>query len=77
MAATCPSATPASGLCRMCWQIGAGRYRLFIRYNMAQKVIVLGWMNNESTLRAYNSKTDTYPCFAAIIPFVPCHEQSS
>lgn len=37
-------------------KFGAGRYRLFFRYSEKEKVIILGWMNDENTLRAYGKK---------------------
>lgn len=48
-------------------KFGAGRYRLFFRYNVAKKIIVLGWMNNVNTLRTYNSKTDSYEVFKKML----------
>ncbi len=38
-------------------KFGAGRYRLFFRYSEKEKVIILGWMNDENTLRTYGKKT--------------------
>lgn len=37
-------------------KFGAGRYRLFFRYSEKEKVIILGWMNDENTLRTYGKK---------------------
>ena len=34
------------------------QYRLFFRYHETEKVIVLAWVNDESSLRAYGSKKD-------------------
>lgn len=48
-------------------KFGAARYRLFFRYSLSQKVIVLGWMNDETTLRTYNSKTDAYEVFRKML----------
>jgi toxin YhaV len=39
------------------------QYRLFFRYNAESKTIILAWVNDESCLRAYNSKTDAYTIF--------------
>lgn len=39
------------------------QYRLFFRFDSASKVIVLAWVNDENTLRAYGSKTDAYKVF--------------
>ena len=43
------------------------QYRLFFRYHMASKVIVLGWVNDESTLREYGSKSDAYLVFRRML----------
>jgi toxin YhaV len=45
----------------------AGRFRLFFRYNSAAKIIVYGWVNDEETLREYDSKTDAYAVFKAML----------
>lgn len=39
------------------------QYRLFFRYHAASRVIVLAWVNDEGTLRAYESNTDAYRVF--------------
>ena len=46
---------------------GAGRYRLFFRYSEKEKVIILGWMNDENTLRTYGKKTDAYTVFSKML----------
>ncbi len=43
------------------------QYRLFYRFNSKAKVIVLGWVNDEGTKRAYDSKTDAYRVFARML----------
>ncbi len=43
------------------------QYRLFFRYHAASKVIVLGWVNDESTLREYGSKDDAYVVFRKML----------
>ncbi|MEQ8557737.1 MAG: type II toxin-antitoxin system YhaV family toxin [Henriciella sp.] len=43
------------------------QYRLFYRFNSRAKVIVLGWVNDEGTKRAYDSKTDAYRVFARML----------
>lgn len=43
------------------------QYRLFFRYDLAAKVIVLAWVNDEATLRAYGSKTDAYATFKGML----------
>jgi toxin YhaV len=45
------------------------QYRLFFRYRQsgAAKIIVLAWVNDESSLRAYGSKTDAYATFAKML----------
>lgn len=39
------------------------QFRLFYRYDSKRKIIVYVWVNDESTLRAYGSKTDAYLVF--------------
>jgi toxin YhaV len=39
------------------------QYRLFFRYHQENKIIVLVWVNDESSKRAYGSKTDAYLIF--------------
>ncbi|MEA3333339.1 MAG: type II toxin-antitoxin system YhaV family toxin [Pseudomonadota bacterium] len=43
------------------------QYRLFFRYHLESKVIVYAWVNDESTKRAYNSKTDAYRIFKKML----------
>lgn len=43
------------------------QYRLFFRYDLRAKVIILGWVNDETTLRAYESKTDAYRVFKKML----------
>lgn len=43
------------------------QYRLFFRYHEERKVIVLAWVNDENTKRAYGSKTDAYAVFARML----------
>lgn len=43
------------------------QYRLFYRFNSDAKVIVLAWVNDERTLRAYGSKTDAYATFKGML----------
>nr|WP_321337952.1 type II toxin-antitoxin system YhaV family toxin [Breoghania sp.] len=43
------------------------QYRLFYRFNSDAKVIVLAWVNDEKTLRAYGSKTDAYATFKGML----------
>jgi toxin YhaV len=44
-----------------------GRYRLFFRFAVAAKVIVLAWVNDEDTLRTYGSKADAYAVFKRML----------
>ena len=39
------------------------QYRLFFRYHVPSKVIVLAWVNDEDTKRAYESSADAYRVF--------------
>lgn len=43
------------------------QYRLFFRYHAKNKIIVLAWVNDEDTKRAYGSKTDAYAVFKAML----------
>jgi toxin YhaV len=43
------------------------QYRLYFRYDLASKVIIYAWVNDESTKRAYGSKTDAYAVFARML----------
>ncbi|PUE08881.1 toxin [Limnohabitans sp. T6-5] len=39
------------------------QYRLFFRFHVASRIIVLAWVNDEDTLRAYESPDDAYRVF--------------
>lgn len=43
------------------------QYRLFFRFDSVGKIIVLAWVNDEETLRAYGSKTDAYLTFRGML----------
>jgi toxin YhaV len=43
------------------------QYRLFFRFHAPSRVIVLAWVNNESTLRAYESDADAYRVFGRML----------
>lgn len=43
------------------------QYRLFFRFDTASKVLVMAWVNDEKTLRAYGSKTDAYATFKGML----------
>lgn len=43
------------------------QYRLFYRFNSEAKVIVLAWVNDDKTLRAYGSKTNAYATFIGML----------
>lgn len=43
------------------------QYRLFFRFDSSSKVIVLAWVNDEQTLRAYGSKADAYATFKGML----------
>lgn len=43
------------------------QYRLFFRYHEESKVIVLAWVNDDSTKRAYRSNTDAYRVFMKML----------
>lgn len=40
------------------------QYRLFFRYSAQRKTIILAWVNDEETKRAYGSKYDAYRVFS-------------
>lgn len=43
------------------------QYRLFFRFHSGSKIIVLAWVNDENTKRAYDSKTDAYRIFEKML----------
>ncbi|NYT66826.1 type II toxin-antitoxin system YhaV family toxin [Alcaligenaceae bacterium] len=43
------------------------QYRLFFRYHVASKIIVLAWVNDENTKRAYESSGDAYRVFRRML----------
>jgi toxin YhaV len=43
------------------------QYRLFFRYDVKTKTILLAWVNNEDTKRAYESDTDAYNTFRKML----------
>lgn len=43
------------------------QYRLFFRYHAPSKVIVLAWVNDEDTKRAYESSGDAYRVFRTML----------
>ena len=43
------------------------QYRLFFRYHASSKVIVLAWVNDENTKRAYESSDDAYRVFRKML----------
>lgn len=43
------------------------QYRLFFRFDSAARIIVLAWVNDETTLRAYGARTDAYATFRAML----------
>ncbi|ECP0806950.1 type II toxin-antitoxin system YhaV family toxin [Salmonella enterica] len=43
------------------------QFRLFYRCSQEHKTIIIGWVNDFDTLRAYGSKTDAYKVFAEML----------
>lgn len=43
------------------------QYRLFFRFHAAARVIVFAWVNDEDTLRAYESDDDAYRVFRRML----------
>ncbi|TXM73474.1 type II toxin-antitoxin system YhaV family toxin [Methylobacterium sp. WL69] len=48
-------------------KFGNGRFRLFFRFDSRAKVIIFAWVNDETTLRTYGSKTDAYHVFREML----------
>jgi len=48
-------------------KFGNGRFRLFFRYDSKSKIIIYAWVNDETTLRTYGSKSDAYKVFASML----------
>jgi toxin YhaV len=48
-------------------KFGNGRYRLFFRYRLRERILVFAWVNDERTLRTYGSSTDAYATFARML----------
>lgn len=43
------------------------QYRLFFRYSSSHRTIILAWVNDEKTKRAYGTKTDAYKVFEKVL----------
>ena len=43
------------------------QYRLFFRYHASSKTIIYAWVNDEKTLREYESKSDAYKQFQKML----------
>jgi toxin YhaV len=43
------------------------QYRLFLRYHASSKIIIYAWVNDDSTLRAYESSSDAYRVFRKML----------
>ena len=43
------------------------QYRLFFRYHQTSKILVLAWVNDENSKRAYSSSTDAYRVFGKML----------
>ncbi len=43
------------------------QYRLFFRFDSASRIIVLAWVNDEESLRAYRKTTDAYATFRSML----------
>lgn len=43
------------------------QFRLFYRCSAAHKTVIIGWVNDFDSLRAYGSKTDAYKVFAKML----------
>ena len=43
------------------------QYRLFFRFHAESHVIIFAWVNDDTTLRAYDSRTDAYRVFKGML----------
>lgn len=43
------------------------QYRLFFRFHMDKKIIIYAWVNDDSTKRAYDKKSDAYTVFKKML----------
>lgn len=43
------------------------QYRLFFRYDLASKILIFAWVNDESAKRAYDTKQDAYAVFRKML----------
>lgn len=43
------------------------QYRLFFRFHAESRIIIFAWVNDDTTLRAYDSRTDTYRVFKGML----------
>jgi len=48
-------------------KFSSARFRLFFRYSSSAKMIIYAWVNDETTLRTYGSKTDAYAVFCKML----------
>ena len=48
-------------------KFGNGRFRLFFRYDSRFRIIIFAWVNDETTLRTYGSKSDAYAVFKGML----------
>lgn len=48
-------------------KFGGGRFRLFFRFDSKSKVIIYAWMNDENSLRTYDSPDDAYTVFSKML----------
>ncbi len=46
---------------------GGGRFRLFFRYSSSNKLILLVWINDDTTLRSYGKRSDAYGVFSRML----------
>ncbi len=43
------------------------QFRLFYRFDSTARIIVLGWVNDDETLRSYGSRVDAYAVFRSML----------
>lgn len=48
-------------------KFGNGRFRLFFRFDSRARILVFAWVNDETMLRTYGSRTDAYAVFRGML----------
>ncbi len=48
-------------------KFGNQRFRLFFRFSSASRIIIFAWVNDQTTLRTYGSRSDAYAVFRSML----------